>query len=103
MRHVSIMKHGTVREYTHVEVCDLFPVELTVYPPRDIRTRPRSSTDGKPIVRLSEGAIRGLCEREHPEQWQRYLATGEIPPMEDLLEPEDDDGDVDGDRRDSGV
>jgi hypothetical protein len=89
VRRVSIMKQGKVREFTHVEVCDVFVVELTVYAPEELRIRPRSSTDGKPIVRLGEGAVRGLCARDHPDAWRRYLDTGEIPPMDDLLEAED--------------
>lgn len=75
---VSIMKHGKAMEFTHVHVVDLFPIELTVYRPIEIRHRPRSSTDGKPIVRLSAGAVRGLCEREHGEAYARWLRSGEL-------------------------
>lgn len=75
---VSIMKQGKAMNFTHVHVIDLFPIELTVYAPREIRHRPRSSTDGKPIVRLSEGALRGVCERDHPEAYARYVRTGEV-------------------------
>ncbi len=91
---VSIMKGGKPMEFTHVHVVDLFPVELTVYAPREIRIRPRSSTDGKPIVRLSERAVRAMCAREHPEAWTRYVEEGTVPSMEEILqdwEPSDSD------------
>jgi homogentisate 1,2-dioxygenase len=90
VQHVSIMKHGKPMSFTHLHVADIFPIELTVYAPREIRTRPRSSTDGKPIVRLSANAIRALCAREHPHEWARYVERGEVPSMDELLEPEDD-------------
>jgi hypothetical protein len=85
---VSILKHGKVMEFTHVNVPDVFPIELTVYPPNELRNRPRSSTDGKPIVRVSERALRKICEKEHAELWQRYLADGSTPSMQDILAAE---------------
>jgi len=85
VRRVSIMKHGQPMEFTHVEVPDVFTLELTVYPPREIRIRPRSSTDGKPIIRLSEGVVRGLCAREHAEAWARYIDTGATLSLEEIL------------------
>lgn len=78
VQHVSILKHGKVQEFTHVHVPDRYPLELTVYAPRELGQRPRSSTDGKPIVRLSPTAVRALIEREHPDAWQRYQQTGEL-------------------------
>lgn len=78
VQHVSILKHGKVQEFTHVHVPDRYPLELTVYAPRELGQRPRSSTDGKPIVRLSPPAVRALIEREHPDAWQRYQQTGEL-------------------------
>jgi hypothetical protein len=93
LQHVNIMKGGKVMEFTHLQVVDLFPLELTVYKPRDLGTRPRSSTDGKPIVRVSAGALRQLCEKEHPELWRSYVETGAVPTMEEILSAEgDDDG-----------
>jgi hypothetical protein len=78
VQHVSILKHGKVQEFTHVHVPDRYPLELTVYAPRELGNRPRSSTDGKPIVRLSPSAVRSLIEREHPDAWSRYQQTGEL-------------------------
>ena len=88
-QHVNIMKHGKVMEFTHVLVADVFPLELTVYAPNELAHRPRSSTDGKPIVRIRSATLRKLCEREHPEMWARYLADGTTPTMEELLATED--------------
>jgi hypothetical protein len=90
VQRVSIMKGGKAMEFTHLLVADVFPIELTVYEPRDLGTRPRSSTDGKPIVRISSGALRKLCERDHAELWKAYVATGAVPTMEELLSTEDD-------------
>src|SRR5262245_26568687 len=38
---VSIQKFGEIREYLHYHVADAFPLELTVYEPRELRFRPR--------------------------------------------------------------
>jgi hypothetical protein len=86
---VSILKHGKVMEFTHVHVADVFPLELTVYRPNELANRPRSSTDGKPIVRLRAATLRKLCEREHAELWARYLADGSTPTLEEILAGED--------------
>jgi hypothetical protein len=81
--------------FTHVHVVDVFPLELTVYPPNELRNRPRSSTDGKPIVRIRDTMLRKLCEAEHPELYRRYVESGEVPSLDDILaaEEKEDDGD----------
>lgn len=91
VQHVSIVKQGVPRDFTHVHVEDVFPVELTVYAPAELRIRPRSSTDGKPIVRVSAASLRALCGREHPDAWARYLEDGAVPSMEEILVPEGQD------------
>jgi hypothetical protein len=88
---VDIMKQGKAMSFTHIHVADVFPLELTVYPPSELRNRPRSSTDGKPIVRLRAQTLRALCEREHPELWAQYLSDGTTPTMEEILAAEDAD------------
>jgi hypothetical protein len=88
---VNILKHGKVMEFTHILVADVFPLELTVYAPNELSHRPRSSTDGKPIVRIRTASLRKLCEREHPELWTRYLADGSTPTLEEILAAEDED------------
>jgi hypothetical protein len=88
---VSIIKGGKPRDFLHVHVADVFAIELTVYPRRDIRTRPRSSTDGKPIVRLSTSALEALLAREHADAWKHYLDDGDVEGMDEALTPEDDD------------
>jgi hypothetical protein len=88
VQHVSILKHGRVHEFTHVHVPDRYPLELTVYAPRELGQRPRSSTDGKPIVRWSPSALRALIEREHPEAWKRYRETGALRVEEEFSEDE---------------
>jgi hypothetical protein len=88
---VTIRKFGEIREYLHYHVVDVVPIELTVYEPRDLRYRPKSSTDGKPIVRMRIAAVEELIARDHPEEWRRYLADGTIEGMDELLE-EDEEG-----------
>jgi hypothetical protein len=90
-QHVSILKHGKIMSFTHVHVEDVFPVELTVYPPNELAHRPRSSTDGKPIVRIRDSTLRKILEREHGELWKRYLVDGSTPSLEDILAAEDTD------------
>lgn len=49
---VLIRRGGRFCEYLHLRLDAEFPIELTIYPERDLRVRTRSSTDGKPILRL---------------------------------------------------
>lgn len=60
-----LVKDGAVRVFTHVHVRDMFPLELTVYPPALLGHRFRSSIDGKPIPRATAAQLR------------RTLATGQ--------------------------
>lgn len=75
---VSIQKNGKIEEYTHIYVDNHFPVELSVYPEHDIRVRGRSSTDGKPIIRVKPQALQTMISEEHEAHWVNYLETGEI-------------------------
>jgi hypothetical protein len=75
---VTIHKFGELRDYLHHHVEERFPIELTVYPMRELRFRPRSSTDGLPIVRVRAKALESMLAREHGEAWKRYLAEGTI-------------------------
>jgi hypothetical protein len=100
---VTIRKSDGIHNYTHFHVADVFPIELTVYPPSDLAHRPRSSTDGKPIIRIRDAKLRKICETEHFELWQRYLHDGSTPTMEDILAAEDlDEGPADSDGPDPG-
>ena len=88
---VSIFKGGALRDYLHVHLERVVPVELTVYPWRELRHRPRSSTDGKPIVRVKTAALEALLATEHADAWARYVADGVLPEVGD-----DDEDDEDG-------
>jgi len=90
---VSIQKFGEIREYLHLHVADTFPVELTVYPVRELRFRPRSSTDGKPIVRFGASALESLLAREHKEAWERYVESGFIEGLDEAIADRDSEGD----------
>lgn len=75
---VSIHKFGEIREYVHYRLLLAYDVELTLYEPRELRFVPRSSTDGKPIVRLSPKTLEALIAEEHPDQWARYQREGAL-------------------------
>lgn len=65
--------------YLHLHLLELrFPVELSVYPPQERTRTTRSSTDGKPIDRVSTSRLLDCIEREHPLDWERWRATGEV-------------------------
>jgi hypothetical protein len=91
---VSIQKFGEIREYLHYHVADVFPVELTVYEVRELRFRPRSSTDGKPIVRVRAPSLEAMLARDHPEAWARYQADGTIEGIDEALTGDDEDDDA---------
>ena len=74
---ITIKYNGKFREFTHFYLEHEFPLELSVYPLSEIRVRGRSSTDGKPIVRLSYEKLLRLIEQEHASEWDQYLSFGE--------------------------
>ncbi|MFO0590422.1 MAG: nucleotidyltransferase domain-containing protein [Polyangiaceae bacterium] len=82
---VTIQKFGEIREYVHYHLREAFPVELTVYPVRELRFRPKSSTDGKPIVRVRPSSLQAQLEAEHAEAYRRYRETGEIEGIEEAI------------------
>jgi hypothetical protein len=88
---VTILKFGQLREYMHIHVADVFPIELTVYALRELRFRPRSSTDGKPIRRVKIAALEALLMQEHPEAWAEYLSEGTIAHLDEVMAEADDD------------
>ncbi|MCC6556140.1 MAG: nucleotide-binding enzyme [Polyangiaceae bacterium] len=89
---VTIQKFGEIREYLHYHIADVFPIELTVYDPRELRFRPRSSTDGKPIVRVRASALEALLAREHPQAYRNYVDNGIIEGMDELADGGEDEG-----------
>jgi hypothetical protein len=94
---VTILKFGQIREYLHIHVDDVFRVELTVYALRELRFRPRSSTDGKPIRRVRASALEAILMQEHAEAWAQYEADGTIAHLDEVLaEADDEDAPVPG-------
>lgn len=87
---VFIVKGGKPREFTHAHVADVFSIELTLYERRERFIRPRSSTDGKPIVRLDVAAIEALLAREHPAEWADYLEDGTVAGLTERLEEDEE-------------
>ena len=73
LKQVWIEKNGKPVEYIHVYLALEYSVELSVYPINEIRVCGRSSTDGKPINRLSVSAVRSLVMKEHGDEWADYL------------------------------
>ncbi|WP_193164435.1 nucleotidyltransferase domain-containing protein [Microbulbifer hainanensis] len=68
----SINVNGKIVDYQHIHLDFDFPVELSVYPLRELRVVTRSSTDGKPINRLTVSKVRQLIIDEH---WALYLQS----------------------------
>lgn len=83
---VSIVRHTKVCEYVHFQVADVVPVELTLYPCRDLHSRPRSSTDGKPIVKVSVAMLEQVLADEHPDAWAQYLDDGTVVGSDELYD-----------------
>ena len=78
-RQILIQKSGRPMEFTHIYLDFEYPVELSIYPLNEIRIRGRSSTDGKPIIRLSVAKVRELIMSEHGDAWEAYLAEDSEP------------------------
>jgi predicted nucleotidyltransferase len=57
---VLMKQNNQFIEYTHIYIDADFPVELSVYPLQSLRVRGRSSTDGKPIIRLKKEDVERL-------------------------------------------
>ena len=62
---VLIMKNNKPRVYQHIYIVNEFNIELSVYPFNELRVTSRSSTDGKPIVRMSKAKLERLIQQEH--------------------------------------
>jgi predicted nucleotidyltransferase len=65
---VSIRRPDGWHTYQHLRLDAEHPLELTVYDRRELRTRPRSSTDGKPMERLSIRAVEALLGVAMPSE-----------------------------------
>ena len=81
-KQVTIRVGGEYKDYTHIYYERIFPIELSVYTNEESRVRQRSSTNGKPIVRLKVKALEKLLAEQHSQEWDIYLATGEITGLE---------------------
>jgi len=75
---VSIRKDGQIKLYNHIYLENIFPIELSVYPRREIRIVSRSSTDGKAIVRLKIATLEKLLLQEHEVEWLEYCSDGNL-------------------------
>lgn len=82
---VTIHVGAEYREFLHLHLDRTFPVELSVCTPNELRERTRSSTDGRPIDRLSVARVEGLLLRDHAAPWVAWLETGEMPPLDALF------------------
>ncbi len=72
-RQIGIQRNRRLAEYTHIYLDQDFPVELSIYPANEIRINGRSSTDGKPIDRISLSRLRALIERDHADEWFQHI------------------------------
>jgi len=81
---VTIRVANQLKDYTHIFWERVFPIELSVYSVAEMRVTHRSSTDGKPIVRLKPSALQALLAEQSPQAWECYLANGEIEGLEEF-------------------
>jgi len=91
-----LIKVGTgFKVFQHIHAMDHpFPVELSVYALRERRIATRSSTDGKPIQRVSASRLKERIEEAHPLLWEEYAQTGalDLEGLDDGLTPGEFDG-----------
>lgn len=74
-----LRKDGEERTFIHVHISDEFPVEVTIYSPRLMGHRFKSSITGKPIERAGLAHVRRLIELEHQRDAQQLnSALGEL-------------------------
>lgn len=70
---VLIMKNNKPKLYQHIYFTNEFDIELSVYAESEIRVTSKSSTDGKPIVRLTKAKLERLIQKEH---WRQLVKKG---------------------------
>ena len=79
-RNITIQKDGKLIDFTHIYIDKQFPIELSIYPRTELRIRGKSSTDGKPIIRLSYDALLQRIIDDHGIAWSEYLAKSHQTP-----------------------
>lgn len=93
---VQVRAGGTFRTYVHLHLTGRrFPVELSVYPLSERRVVTRSSTDGRPIDRVSAARLARRLAEEHPAELEAWERTGVVDfdegpppgPFDGLLRP----------------
>lgn len=87
---VTIRMGPELRTFRHVHVLDRpFPVELSVYPLSERRVVTRSSTDGRPIDRVSPARLRDRLRDEHADAWSSWQLTGVLDVEDRALPPDE--------------
>ena len=64
---VQLMKNNKPRVFQHIYFINEFTIELSVYPTAELKVTSRSSTDGRPIVRMTKAKLDKMIETEHWE------------------------------------
>jgi len=67
VEHKHVRKHGEERVFTHVHVCDRFPIELTLYAADLAHYVFKSSVTGKAIERASVAELEQFLTTEYPD------------------------------------
>ncbi len=73
-KEVMVMKGNRPHLYQHVYLFNEFDIELSVYPSNELRVVSRSSTDGKPIIRMTKQKLERIVEQEH---WEWLIKQSE--------------------------
>lgn len=67
---VHSRKHQEIMEFIHVRLENFrsFPVEMTVYPPEWLHTRPRCGITGGPMARGTIAEVQRVLQQDHPDE-----------------------------------
>ena len=79
-KNITVRRGSFFVEYLHIYLEQDFPIELSVYSKQEMKIRGRSSTDGKPIIRISSDALLKIILEEHPDAWRKHIYGDDIPP-----------------------
>lgn len=67
LEHKEVRKHGETRIFHHAHIRDRYPIEVTIYPVRQVGYGFKSSITGKTMERASVAELEQLLKRQYPQ------------------------------------